>query len=185
MGVLVVLVAGFVCLVVAVLAVTDRNLLGLSLALTGGLVSWFIALVLGKGVTTAKQRLAAAAIAGHAQSIRLQPADAVACHRTRVEIRVLCRDLCGAIQILLLQSDVLQGERRADRAVAARFDVIAATNPVASIQDESVFLKWIADHQSTFPDAYRTIKEINLGLADASNADVEVLESGPNQCAVG
>src|SRR6185503_6232804 len=43
-----------------------------------------------------------------------QPADAVARHRTRVEIRALCRDLCGAIQILLLQPDVLQGERRAD-----------------------------------------------------------------------
>jgi glyoxylase-like metal-dependent hydrolase (beta-lactamase superfamily II)/rhodanese-related sulfurtransferase len=75
-------------------------------------------------------------------------------------------------------------ERRADRAVAARFDVIAATNAVASIQDERVFLKWIADHQTTFPDAYRSIKEANLGLADLSDADIEVLESGPNQCAV-
>lgn len=78
-----------------------------------------------------------------------------------------------------------EGERRADRAIAARFDVILATNAVASIQDERVFLKWIADHQTTFPDAYRTIKEANLGLAALSEADVEILESGPNQCAVG
>jgi len=78
-----------------------------------------------------------------------------------------------------------EGERRADRAIAARFDVIAATNAAASIQDEAVFLKWIADHQTSFPDAYRTIKEANLGLADLSDADAEVLESGPNQCAVG
>ncbi len=77
-----------------------------------------------------------------------------------------------------------ESERRADRAVAARFDVIAATNPVASIQDEYQFLKWIADHQASFPDAYRTIKEANLGLAELSDADAEVLESGPNQCAV-
>src|SRR5881628_170368 len=77
-----------------------------------------------------------------------------------------------------------EGERRADRAVAARFDVISATNTAAAIQDESVFLKWIADHQSTFPDAYRTIKEANLGLAQISDADAEMLESGPNQCAV-
>lgn len=77
-----------------------------------------------------------------------------------------------------------EGERRADRAVAARFDVIAATNAAASIQDERRFLEWIADHQTSFPDAYRTIKEANLGLADLSEADVEVLESGPNQCAV-
>ena len=78
-----------------------------------------------------------------------------------------------------------ESERRADRAVAARFDVIAATNPVASIQDEQQFLRWIADHQASFPDAYRTIKEANLGLVDLSDADAEVLESGPNQCAVG
>jgi len=78
-----------------------------------------------------------------------------------------------------------ESERRADRAVAARFDVIAATNPIASIQDELQFLTWIADHQASFPDAYRTIKEANLGLVELSEADAEVLESGPNQCAVG
>ena len=78
-----------------------------------------------------------------------------------------------------------EGERRADRAIAARFDVIAATNAVASIQDERLFLKWIADHQTNFPDAYRTIKETNLGLVDLADADAEVLESGPNQCAIG
>src|SRR5881296_834673 len=75
-----------------------------------------------------------------------------------------------------------EGERRADRAIAARFDVIAATNAAAAIQDERVFLRWIADHATSFPDAYRTIKETNLGLAEVSNADAEVLESGPNQC---
>jgi len=75
-------------------------------------------------------------------------------------------------------------ERRADRAIAARFDVISATNEAAAIQDERVFLKWIADHQAAFPDAYRTIKEANLGLVDPSDADAEIMESGPNQCAV-
>jgi glyoxylase-like metal-dependent hydrolase (beta-lactamase superfamily II) len=77
-----------------------------------------------------------------------------------------------------------ESERRADRAVAARFDVIAATNAAAAIQDERTFLKWIGDHSGSFPDAYRTIKEANLGLADVSDADAEALETGPNQCAV-
>src|SRR5216117_1305344 len=45
-------------------------------------------------------------------------------------------------------------ERRADRALAARFDVISATNAAAAIQDERLFLQWIADHQATPPDAY-------------------------------
>jgi glyoxylase-like metal-dependent hydrolase (beta-lactamase superfamily II) len=78
-----------------------------------------------------------------------------------------------------------ESERRADRAVAARFDVIAATNVAAAIQDEHVFLKWIADHVTPFPDAYRTIKEANLGLVTLSDSDAEILESGPNQCAIG
>jgi len=77
-----------------------------------------------------------------------------------------------------------ESERRADRAIAARFDVISATNAAAAIQDQQVFLKWIADHATNFPDAYRTIKETNLGLVELSDADVDMLESGPNQCAV-
>jgi glyoxylase-like metal-dependent hydrolase (beta-lactamase superfamily II)/rhodanese-related sulfurtransferase len=77
-----------------------------------------------------------------------------------------------------------ESERRADRAVAARFDVVAATNTPVAIQDQATFLQWIADHTTTFPDAYRTIKEVNLGLAEASDADAEILESGPNQCAI-
>src|SRR2546421_3041523 len=75
-------------------------------------------------------------------------------------------------------------ERRADRAIAARFDVIAATNAAATIQDERAFLRWITEHTTSFPDAYRAIKESNLGLADLSDAEAEMLESGPNQCAV-
>ena len=77
-----------------------------------------------------------------------------------------------------------EDERRADRAVAARFDVIAATNVAASIQDERAFLQWLAQHQTTPPEAYRTIKLTNLGLVDVSDSDADLLESGPNQCAV-
>ena len=75
-------------------------------------------------------------------------------------------------------------ERRADRAVAARFDVIAATNAAAAVQDEREFLGWVAKHQMTPPPAYRTIKQANLGLVDVLDGDADMLESGPNQCAV-
>jgi glyoxylase-like metal-dependent hydrolase (beta-lactamase superfamily II) len=78
-----------------------------------------------------------------------------------------------------------EAERRADRAIAARFDVITATNHAGAIQEEREFLKWITDHATTFPDAYRTIKETNLGLSEPADADIEILESGPNHCAVG
>jgi len=78
-----------------------------------------------------------------------------------------------------------ESERRADRAIAARFDVISATNAAAAIQDQRQFLQWVKDHTTNFPDAYRTIKEANLGLVSLTEPDIDVLESGPNQCAVG
>lgn len=78
-----------------------------------------------------------------------------------------------------------EAERRADRSVGARFDVITATNPPFTIQDERAFLQWVADNQAPAPEAYRTIKLANLGLVEVSEPDAELLESGPNLCAVG
>src|SRR2546426_7630702 len=75
-------------------------------------------------------------------------------------------------------------ERRADRTVAARFDVVAATNEAAAMQDRAAFLRWIADHTTTPPDSYRTIKLANLGLMELSDVDAELVEFGPSQCAV-
>ena len=75
-------------------------------------------------------------------------------------------------------------ERRADRSIGARFDVIAATNEAVSIQDPETFRTWVAAHTSTPPDSYRTIKLANLGLTSVSDADAEILEFGPNLCAV-
>jgi len=76
-------------------------------------------------------------------------------------------------------------ERRADRSVAARFDVIAATNEAVAIQDPRAFLAWVTAHTTTPPEAYRTIKLANLGLMDVADADAEILEFGPNMCAIG
>jgi glyoxylase-like metal-dependent hydrolase (beta-lactamase superfamily II) len=75
-------------------------------------------------------------------------------------------------------------ERRADRTVGARLDVIAATNPALAVQDESGFLAWLARHASPAPATYRTIKLANLGLAALSDSEIEAVEVGPNQCAV-
>ena len=77
-----------------------------------------------------------------------------------------------------------EGERRADRSVAARFDVIAATNEAVMLPDRTAFLTWVTDRSTQPPDSYRTIKLANLGLVDVSDADAEILEFGPNACAV-
>jgi len=76
-------------------------------------------------------------------------------------------------------------ERRGDRSVAARLDVIVATNEAAALPDESALLAWVARHTPPPPESYRTIKLANLGLLDPSEAELEQLEVGPNQCALG
>jgi glyoxylase-like metal-dependent hydrolase (beta-lactamase superfamily II)/rhodanese-related sulfurtransferase len=76
-------------------------------------------------------------------------------------------------------------ERRADRSIGARFDVITATNEAVAIQDPQTFRRWVIEHTATPPESYRTIKLANLGLESVSDADAEILEFGPNQCAVG
>jgi len=77
-----------------------------------------------------------------------------------------------------------EAERRADRAVAARLDVIAATNAGLAIDEEAAFLRWVADNTLPPPETYRTIKLANLGLVEVLEAEAEILEFGPNQCAV-
>src|SRR5205823_4171807 len=78
-----------------------------------------------------------------------------------------------------------EGERRADRSVAARFDVIAATNEAVMLPDRTAFLTWVTDRSTQPPDAYRTIKLANLGLVEVPDAEAEILEFGPNACAIG
>ena len=76
-------------------------------------------------------------------------------------------------------------ERRPDRSVGARMDVILATNPAALIRDEATFLRWVAEHDAPPPEIYRTLKLANLGLVELPEAEVEAAESGPNLCAIG
>ncbi len=88
-------------------------------------------------------------------------------------------------QLLVLPAHYAgERERRADRSVAARFDVIAAINEAVAIRDEQAFLGWVAAQTAQPPESYRTIKLANLGLITLSEADVETLEFGPNQCAL-
>ena len=75
-------------------------------------------------------------------------------------------------------------ERRADRTVGARWDVITATNAALALRTKAEFLAWVESHKATPPVEYRTIKEAHLGLLEVAEHDAEALESGPNVCAV-
>lgn len=76
-------------------------------------------------------------------------------------------------------------ERRGDRTIGVRFGDLVAENEALQFEHEDEFVAWIARHASSFPDAYRTIKAINVGLLAPTELEVEQLEVGKNECALG
>ena len=74
--------------------------------------------------------------------------------------------------------------RRDDRVIAAPFARLLRENEAMQFSDEAGFATWVAARSGSFPDAYRAIKTINLGLATAEPRAVEELENGRNQCAL-
>ena len=44
---------------------------------------------------------------------------------------------------------------------------------------------WVNSMNSPFPDAYRKIKAINIGLSTAEEREADELEFGKNECALG
>lgn len=78
-----------------------------------------------------------------------------------------------------------EGERQMGRAVGSPFGTLLRENEIVRIQDPEVFLYRILDNKSPFPEAYRRIKAINVGLAPVVASEVEELEVGRNECALG
>jgi glyoxylase-like metal-dependent hydrolase (beta-lactamase superfamily II) len=76
-------------------------------------------------------------------------------------------------------------ERRQDRTVGVRFGDLVAENAAFVLETESEFVAWVVRQASSFPEAYRTIKAINTGLLVPTDRDVEHLEVGKNECALG
>ncbi|HEX4633874.1 MAG TPA: MBL fold metallo-hydrolase [Gemmatimonadales bacterium] len=77
-----------------------------------------------------------------------------------------------------------ENERAADRSVSAPLDVLRRENPALTIRTEREFLDWVSRTPPP-PDTYRSIKLANLGLLELSDADIDILEAGANQCAAG
>ncbi|NNM03772.1 MAG: MBL fold metallo-hydrolase [Gemmatimonadetes bacterium] len=76
-------------------------------------------------------------------------------------------------------------ERRMGQAVGIPFGVLLAENEILRIQDPEVFLHHILSQKAPFPDVYRKIKAINVGLAPIVESEIEELEVGRNECALG
>jgi glyoxylase-like metal-dependent hydrolase (beta-lactamase superfamily II) len=78
-----------------------------------------------------------------------------------------------------------ENERRLGQAVGIPFGQLRRENELLRIQDPEVFLRRILSEKAPFPEAYKKIKAINVGLAPAVDTEVEDLEIGRNECALG
>jgi glyoxylase-like metal-dependent hydrolase (beta-lactamase superfamily II) len=78
-----------------------------------------------------------------------------------------------------------RSERNADDTVGGEFDKLQRSNSSLAIDDRDRFTEWVLSKTGSFPDAYRRIKGINVGLESPSEADMDELDAGRNQCALG
>ena len=76
-------------------------------------------------------------------------------------------------------------ERHNNRSIGATFGAICQSNAPLQVQTEEAFTGWVKSHVSSFPEAYRKIKVINVGLLDVTPEEAEELEVGKSECAVG
>jgi glyoxylase-like metal-dependent hydrolase (beta-lactamase superfamily II) len=76
-------------------------------------------------------------------------------------------------------------ERRMGRAVGIPLGTLLDENPILNIRDREEFVRFILGNKAAFPEAYRKIKALNLGLAPLDPLEVEELEVGRNECALG
>ena len=75
-------------------------------------------------------------------------------------------------------------ERNRDRSVGAPLSALLAANPSLRHEAAGGFAAWVASHVGDFPEAYRTIKAVNVGLNDVTDEQAEELEVGRNECAL-
>jgi glyoxylase-like metal-dependent hydrolase (beta-lactamase superfamily II) len=78
-----------------------------------------------------------------------------------------------------------EAERRADRSVGASFGALLTENEALRFSDRQKFTAWVEGKAASFPDAYRKMKVINVGLLAVSPEEAEELEAGKAECAVG
>jgi glyoxylase-like metal-dependent hydrolase (beta-lactamase superfamily II) len=76
-------------------------------------------------------------------------------------------------------------ERNRDRSIGAPFGKLATENEPLTIADRNSFRDWVGNRSGSFPEAYRKIKAVNVGLLQLDEAQAEELEIGKNECALG
>ena len=94
------------------------------------------------------------------------------------------REWPGAMQIYPAHYGA-QSERRPDCVVGSTFASLLERLEALRIADRDAFIAWVLERESPFPEAYRRIKAINIGLVSVPEDEAEELEVGRNECALG
>jgi len=94
------------------------------------------------------------------------------------------RDWPGCLEMLPAHYTGV-AERREDGVVGGNFAALCLRNEPLSLGDSDQFAAWVAARSRPFPEQYRRIKTINLGLEDVDDVEAEKLEVGRNECALG
>jgi len=76
-------------------------------------------------------------------------------------------------------------ERNEDLTIGRRLDTLFKQNPALGIKDEAEFRAFVNSGVSTPPEAYPKIKDINIGILSVTPQEVEILEAGKSECALG
>jgi glyoxylase-like metal-dependent hydrolase (beta-lactamase superfamily II) len=76
-------------------------------------------------------------------------------------------------------------ERLENRVVSGRFGTMLQNNPSLQFCDRDEFLHWVESRKAPFPEVYRRIKAVNVGLIVVADSEADELEIGRNECALG
>jgi glyoxylase-like metal-dependent hydrolase (beta-lactamase superfamily II) len=74
-------------------------------------------------------------------------------------------------------------ERNDDHTIGRPLGEIRDTNEALKL-GEADFKAWVKSRAGSFPDAYRTIKAVNVGLMQIDEMQADELEVGKNECAI-
>ncbi len=77
-----------------------------------------------------------------------------------------------------------EDEHNQDRSVGRPLGELLGANEALAIDDYEAFAAWVRSKTGSFPDAYRKIKAVNVGLVQVSGLEAEELEVGRNECAL-
>jgi glyoxylase-like metal-dependent hydrolase (beta-lactamase superfamily II) len=76
-------------------------------------------------------------------------------------------------------------ERNEDWTIGKSFRHLMEQKQALRFDDRAEFHSWVMSKEAPFPEGYKKIKSINVGLTKVEEAEADILEVGKNECALG